>query len=352
MEKIGRPKRLIGYDNDINIKRRMEGKKEIYRLVRPRTVIYCGMITVVGAIMLYALLTRSLLDVNVLHDRNPVAVKLADGSIRNAYTMRLLNKRASTASSPSTSTVPSMPPFTWSAVDSVTQDRPMIVLGRDQTTELRVLVTAPAEGNPGEIGAGALQDHRYRSRRNRGCDRQFCVALNGQESPMSNPSRAPRPLTGKMVLFYLVAFFATVIGVNMVMMKLAIDTLPGTEVDSAYRASLAYEREIVAAQDQDRRKWKVVPMSNAAPMAPPRCGSMHAMPAARRCRTEILRPAGAADRQANRSCGRTRRKRHRHLSRQHRRRAAGTMGSRHRRRGEGRRAAVPVAQPHHSELTV
>ena len=32
-------------------------------------------------------------------------------------------------------------------VDSVTQDRPMIVLGRDATTELRVLVTAPAEQN-------------------------------------------------------------------------------------------------------------------------------------------------------------------------------------------------------------
>jgi shikimate kinase len=32
-------------------------------------------------------------------------------------------------------------------VDSVTQDRPMIVLGRDQTSELRVLVTAPADRN-------------------------------------------------------------------------------------------------------------------------------------------------------------------------------------------------------------
>ena len=29
----------------------------------------------------------------MLHDRNPVAVKLSDGSIRNAYTVRLLNKR-------------------------------------------------------------------------------------------------------------------------------------------------------------------------------------------------------------------------------------------------------------------
>jgi len=30
----------------------------------------------------------------------------------------------------------------------VTPDRPMIVLGRDQTTELRLLVTAPAVNNP------------------------------------------------------------------------------------------------------------------------------------------------------------------------------------------------------------
>ncbi|MFO1107993.1 MAG: cytochrome c oxidase accessory protein CcoG [Bradyrhizobium sp.] len=147
MEKIGRPKRLIGYDNDINIKRRVEGKPEIYRVVRPRTVIYCGLIAVVGAIMLYALLTRSLLDVNVLHDRNPVAVKLADGSIRNAYTMRLLNKRgfdrviAIDVDGPLDAKVHVV------GVDSVTQDRPMIVLGRDQTTELRVLVTAPAESN-------------------------------------------------------------------------------------------------------------------------------------------------------------------------------------------------------------
>jgi nitrogen fixation protein FixH len=60
-----------------------------------------------------------------------------------------------------------------------------------------------------------------------------------------------------MVLFMLVAFFGVVIGVNMIMMRLAIQTLPGTEVDSAYKASLAYEKEIAAAHDQDARNWKV-----------------------------------------------------------------------------------------------
>jgi nitrogen fixation protein FixH len=64
-------------------------------------------------------------------------------------------------------------------------------------------------------------------------------------------------LTGAKVLFMLLAFFGVVIGVNMIMMRLAIQTLPGTDVDSAYSASLAYEHEIAAAHDQNARNWKV-----------------------------------------------------------------------------------------------
>ncbi|UFZ08315.1 FixH family protein [Bradyrhizobium ontarionense] len=55
----------------------------------------------------------------------------------------------------------------------------------------------------------------------------------------------------------LLAFFGTVIGVNVYMMKMAISTLPGTEVDSAYSASLGYEKEITAARDQEARRWNV-----------------------------------------------------------------------------------------------
>ncbi len=68
---------------------------------------------------------------------------------------------------------------------------------------------------------------------------------------------SPKPLTGRMVLFMLVVFFGIVIGVNGLLTSLAIRTLPGTEVDSAYSASLAYEKEIAAARDQDARAWKV-----------------------------------------------------------------------------------------------
>ena len=67
----------------------------------------------------------------------------------------------------------------------------------------------------------------------------------------------PRPITGRMVFFMMVAFFGVVIGVNLIMMRLAIQTLPGTEVDSAYSASLAYEKEIATARAQSARNWKV-----------------------------------------------------------------------------------------------
>ena len=74
---------------------------------------------------------------------------------------------------------------------------------------------------------------------------------------MTTSRSLARPITGRFVLITVVAFFAVVITVNVVMMRLAIATLPGTEVDSAYSASLAYQGEIAAAHRQDNRNWKV-----------------------------------------------------------------------------------------------
>ena len=42
--------------------------------------------------MLFGLSARAALDVNILHERNPLFVTLSDGSIRNGYTIKLLNK--------------------------------------------------------------------------------------------------------------------------------------------------------------------------------------------------------------------------------------------------------------------
>lgn len=83
MEKIGLPKGLIRYDT--------ESKKK-FNPFRPRTFWYGGIIALVGCLMLYSLLTRSPLEMSVIHDRNPLFVKLSDGSVRNGYNIAIMNK--------------------------------------------------------------------------------------------------------------------------------------------------------------------------------------------------------------------------------------------------------------------
>jgi cytochrome c oxidase accessory protein FixG len=143
MKKVDRPTRLIAYDTDINIARRAEGKSPIYRLVRPRTLIYAGIIVLVGTAMLYALATRSYLEISVRHDRNPLFVTLSDGSIRNAHTVHLLNKRYNTSSI--ALAVEGMPAAEVHTVgqDAVVPGMPLIPVGPDQGREVRVLVTIP-----------------------------------------------------------------------------------------------------------------------------------------------------------------------------------------------------------------
>jgi len=92
MVKIGRPRGLIDYDTLVNHDRRRRGEATWIRWVRPRTVLYAALILAVGAVMLASLATRASLEVNVQHDRNPLFVRLADGSIRNGYTVKILNK--------------------------------------------------------------------------------------------------------------------------------------------------------------------------------------------------------------------------------------------------------------------
>ncbi|MBB4010386.1 cytochrome c oxidase accessory protein CcoG [Allorhizobium taibaishanense] len=60
-------------------------------IFRPRSLIYMGVWSAIGIALLFALMTRGRLDVNVLHDRNPQYVLESNGSIRNGYTVRLLN---------------------------------------------------------------------------------------------------------------------------------------------------------------------------------------------------------------------------------------------------------------------
>lgn len=92
MTKVGRPQRLIDFVSIANLERRAQKQPTILKLIRSRTVIYAAMLVLVAAIMAGALLTRASWEMNVLHDRAPLYVTLSDGSLRNGYTVKLLNK--------------------------------------------------------------------------------------------------------------------------------------------------------------------------------------------------------------------------------------------------------------------
>lgn len=92
MDKLELPRGLIRYDTEKRLDAKKEGREEPLHLLRPRTFYYAGVLTIVGSLMLFALLNRAPLQLNVLHDRNPLFVQLSDGDIRNGYDIKILNK--------------------------------------------------------------------------------------------------------------------------------------------------------------------------------------------------------------------------------------------------------------------
>jgi polyferredoxin len=60
-------------------------------IFRPRTILYLSVFCAVGIAMLFSLVTRERLALNVLHDRNPQYVMESNGDIRNGYLLRILN---------------------------------------------------------------------------------------------------------------------------------------------------------------------------------------------------------------------------------------------------------------------
>ncbi|WP_292333492.1 cytochrome c oxidase accessory protein CcoG [Mesorhizobium sp.] len=117
MDKLGRERGLISYatlaDYNANMARATAGGTSpvnpalvrtasgnfvdrlahfhLGKIFQLRTYIYLGAWSAIGLVLVFSLLTRERLELNVLHDRNPQFVTLSDGSIRNGYAVKLLN---------------------------------------------------------------------------------------------------------------------------------------------------------------------------------------------------------------------------------------------------------------------
>jgi len=138
MDKVGRPRGLIAYDTVRNLDAGGTHTVPI-SVLRPRVVLYATAMAIVGVVMLTALVLRPDLDVNVLHDRNPLYVKLSDGGLRNGYTIKLLNKLYQPRSF--SIGVAGLPGAQLSVIGHDQENRPVVTVAPDQLQSLRLYVT-------------------------------------------------------------------------------------------------------------------------------------------------------------------------------------------------------------------
>lgn len=88
MDKIGRPRGLIRYASLDEL----EGRpvKKLYQ--HPRTLVYVGIILLALGGIIYGLNHLGALTLRVAPERQPLFVRMSDGSIQNKYTFKVLNK--------------------------------------------------------------------------------------------------------------------------------------------------------------------------------------------------------------------------------------------------------------------
>jgi len=97
MHKVGRPPNLIFWDNAARLSAAAQGRTLAYRLLRPRTFMYAGLLSIIAIAVLTATLVRTRVDLSVDRDRMPNFVALSNGDVRNGYTIRIENRTLETA---------------------------------------------------------------------------------------------------------------------------------------------------------------------------------------------------------------------------------------------------------------
>ncbi len=140
MDRIGKPRDLIGYMalTDETRERAGEPAKSVWSHVfRPRTVLYTVLWAGVGIGLVVALFLRSPIDVSVTPVRNPTFVTLSDGSIRNAYDLRLRNMQGDDAQFTVTVTSDARVAIALEGSDTLT-----VTVPANETMQQRVYLTA------------------------------------------------------------------------------------------------------------------------------------------------------------------------------------------------------------------
>ncbi|HQT78229.1 MAG TPA: cytochrome c oxidase accessory protein CcoG [Rhodopila sp.] len=142
MERTHQPKWLISWDTLARQAAKKTGRNEPIRILRTRTFIYLGVLLLAMGGMTTALVTRSTLNLSVQRDRAPLFVPLADGSLRNAYTIKVANKTQTNAALDLS--IAGLPGATMVVAEGDPKPVPVLRIlgGSDEVDSFRILVTA------------------------------------------------------------------------------------------------------------------------------------------------------------------------------------------------------------------
>ncbi len=91
MDKVGKPRGLIRYTTENALAKHMTKEEILRHIMRPRIMLYSGILTLIVIATAWSLATRVPLKVDIIRDRSLLAREADDGRIENVYNLKIMN---------------------------------------------------------------------------------------------------------------------------------------------------------------------------------------------------------------------------------------------------------------------
>ena len=138
MQKVGLPKGLIRYDTLSHLLDPVPQKK--FRFLQARTFYYSAILILVSSLMLTSLIYKPQIETSIFQERNPLFITLSDGSIRNVYNLKIINKNHDIKQF---SLAISKPNFAEIKISN--HDEKNLTIPAETALDLKIFVTIPAQ---------------------------------------------------------------------------------------------------------------------------------------------------------------------------------------------------------------
>jgi cytochrome c oxidase accessory protein FixG len=138
MHKVGLPKGLIRYETLSHLLDPIPQKK--FRFLQARTFYYSAILILVSTLMIMSLIYKPQIETSIFQERNPLFITLSDGSIRNVYNLKIINKNHENKRF---SLAISQPIFAEIKISN--HDEKNLTIPAETALDLKVFVTIPSQ---------------------------------------------------------------------------------------------------------------------------------------------------------------------------------------------------------------